>query len=234
MKNIVVTGGTKGIGEAIVRDLCKEGHRVFSVYSSDDAAAEKQKQQLKEYHLDVIKADVSDNETVKKLASTIEAECRIIDVLINNAGIAKFKSYQEITYEDWLHTLQVNLTSTFIVTQAFLPLLMAAEKAKIINISSVAAFNGGVVGPDYTASKAGQLGLTRYYARELADKNITVNTIAPALVKTDMLKKDLDPDMMPVKRFGESEEISQAVLFLMNNDYTTGQTIHVNGGLYFT
>ena len=234
MKNIVVTGGTKGIGEAIVRDLCKEGHRVFSIYRSDEAAAEKQKSELADYNLKVVKADVSDYETVNQLASDIESDCKMVDVLINNAAIAKFKSYKDITYQDWLDTIQVNLTSTFIVTQAFLPLLMAAEKAKIINISSVAAFNGGVVGPDYTASKAGQLGLTRYYAREPADKNITVNTIAPALVKTDMLKKDLDPNMMPVKRFGESEEISQAVLFLMNNDYTTGQTIHVNGGLYFT
>ena len=234
MKNIVVTGGTKGIGAAIVKDLCREGHRVFSIYGSDDAAAEKQRKVLADYPLRIMKADVSDYEAVKKLAGDIEADCKTVDVLINNAGIAKHKSYKEITYQDWLDTLQVNLTSTFIMTQAFLPLLAAAGKARIINISSVAAFNGGVVGPDYAASKAGQLGLTRYYARELAASGITVNTIAPALIKTDMLKKDLDPDIMPVKRFGEPEEMCQAVRFLMNSDYTTGQTIHVNGGLFFT
>jgi len=101
-------------------------------------------------------------------------------------------------------------------------------------MSSIAAFNGGMVGPHYAASKAGQIGLTHYYARTLASLNITVNSIAPALIETDMIKGPIDFNVIPLKRLGKTDDIWSAVKFLIDNDFVTGQTIHVNGGLYFS
>ena len=160
MKNIIVTGGTKGIGASIVKNLCSEGYNVFSIYNSNDKAANEQKKELEEFSLHTYKADISNYDEVEKMVKDIKSKYRNVDILINNAGISQYKTHEDITYEDWLETIQINLTSTFIVTQAFLPLLIASEKAKIINMSSIAAFNGGMVGPHYAASKAGQIGLT--------------------------------------------------------------------------
>ncbi|MDF1613288.1 SDR family NAD(P)-dependent oxidoreductase, partial [Stygiobacter electus] len=234
MKNIVVTGGTKGIGATIVKNLCSEGYNVFSIYKSNENAANEQKKELKGFSLHTYKADISNYDEVEKMVKDIKSKYRNVDILINNAGIAQYKTYEDITYKDWLETIQINLTSTFIVTQAFLPLLIASEKAKIINMSSIAAFNGGMVGPHYAASKAGQIGLTHYYAKALAALNIMVNSIAPALIETDMTKGKINAEKIPLMRSGKTDDIWTAVKFLIDNDFITGQTLHINGGLFFS
>ena len=143
---------------------------------------------------------------------------------------------EEITERDWDDLIDTNLKSCFMVTQAALPNMRAQHWGRIVNISSVAAHVGGVVGPHYAASKAGMLGLTHYYANALVKEGITANAISPALIDTDMVRSNLNakPDRIPVGRFGESDEVAEVVVMLSRNAYITGQTIHVNGGWFMT
>jgi 3-oxoacyl-[acyl-carrier protein] reductase len=143
---------------------------------------------------------------------------------------------EEITERDWDEILTVNLKSVFLVTQRVLPAMRAANFGRIINLSSVAAQVGGVVGPHYAASKAGMIGITHSYASLLAKEGITANAIAPALIDTDMVRANLRArkDIIPVGRFGESEEVASVAVMLASNAYITGQTINVNGGWYMS
>ncbi|HKA00169.1 MAG TPA: SDR family oxidoreductase, partial [Candidatus Solibacter sp.] len=149
-------------------------------------------------------------------------------------GIARPQPIAEITERDWDEIIAGNLKSCFLVTQAVLSGMRARKWGRIINISSVAAQVGGVVGPHYAASKAGMHGLTHYYAAHLASEGITVNTIAPALIATDMVaaNPNATPARIPVGRFGDVDEVAQAAVLLATNGYITGQTINVNGGWY--
>ena len=153
-----------------------------------------------------------------------------------HAGITRPQPLTEISEQDWDEVLAVNLKSVFLVTQAVLPGMRAARWGRIINLSSVAAQLGGVVGPHYAASKAGILGLTHSYAHLLAKEGITVNAIAPALIETDMVSGNPNarPDLIPVSRFGSVDEVAQVAVMLAENGYITGQTINVNGGWYMS
>ena len=146
------------------------------------------------------------------------------------------KPLEEIGPADWDHTLRVNLASAFYVTQAALPGMRARRWGRIIMISSVAAQNGGVVGPHYAASKAGMIGLAHSYASMLAKEGITANTICPALIETDMVRQNLSasPSLIPVGRFGQSAEVADVAVVLATNGYITGQTFNVNGGWYMS
>jgi 3-oxoacyl-[acyl-carrier protein] reductase len=161
---------------------------------------------------------------------------RTIDVLVNNAGIARPQRFEQISEGDWDDLIDVNLKSCFLPTQPFLPAMRARQWGRIINISSVAAPTGGVVGPHYAASKAGILGLTRFYASRLAKEGITVNAIAPALIETEMVRANpnASPERIPIGRFGTVEETASVAVMIAGNTYLTGQTIHVNGGWYMT
>ena len=141
-----------------------------------------------------------------------------------------------IRESDWDEILDQNLKSCFLVTQAVLPAMRRARWGRIINISSVAAQTGGVVGPHYAASKAGMHGLTHFYASRLAKEGITVNAVAPALIRTEMVaaNPNAKPDLIPVGRFGEPAEVADAAVMLVRNGYITGQTINVNGGWYLS
>ena len=154
--------------------------------------------------------------------------------MVNNAGIAGPRRLEDLTEDDWDRTIAVNLKSCFLATQAALPGMRARRWGRIINLSSVAAQTGGVVGPHYAASKAGMLGLTRSYAQRLAKEGVTVNAIAPALVETEMVTSNpnASPDRIPVGRYGLPVEVAQAAVMLALNGYITGQTINVNGGWY--
>ena len=167
-----------------------------------------------------------------------EAEAALgpITILINNAGIARTQGLDEVTEADWDEVVDVNLKSAFFVSQAVLPAMRAARWGRIINISSTAAHVGGVVGPHYAASKAGLIGLTHFFASRLGRDGITVNAIAPALVRTEMLIQDLkvSAEHIPVGRFGAPTEVASIMLSLVQNPYVTGQTISVNGGVYMT
>ena len=183
-----------------------------------------------------IQADVSIRDEVERLVETVKRELGPAEVLVNNAGITRPQPAGEITEQDWDEVLDTNLKSVFLVTQAVLPAMRQAGWGRIVNLSSVAAQTGGVVGPHYAASKAGILGLTRSYANLLSHDGITVNSVAPALIETDMVHAipGARPALIPVGRFGTVEEVADVVLMLVRNGYITGQTINVNGGWYMS
>jgi len=235
-KVALVTGASRGIGRAIAVALARAGADVavnyrFREQDANQACADVEKLGRKAV---VVAADVSVAAEVARLVETVEAELGPVGVLVNNAGVTWPQPIDAITERDWDEILAVNLKSMFLVTQAVLPKMRAARWGRIINLSSVAAQLGGVVGPHYAASKAGVLGLTHSYAHLLAKEGITVNAIAPALVETEMVTSNPNatPDLIPVGRFGTVEETADVAVMLARNGYITGQTINVNGGWY--
>jgi 3-oxoacyl-[acyl-carrier protein] reductase len=237
-KVALITGASRGLGRAIALALAGAGADVAINFVSHQAEADSVAGQVRQSGRRgaTFQADVSLASEVERLFSAVEAQLGAVDILVNNAGIANSRRIEEITESDWDHTLAVNLKSCFLVTQAALPGMRRRQWGRIMNMSSVAAQTGGVIGPDYAASKAGMLGLTRFYAQRLVKEGITVNAIAPALIETDMVTKNLNarPDLIPVGRFGRPEEVAQVALMLATNGYITGQTINVNGGWHLT
>ena len=183
-----------------------------------------------------LEADLVRREDIYRLAEDCSARVGPVDILVNNAGIIRPQAIADITPGDWDEVLAANLTSAFLLTQAMLPGMRERGWGRIINMSSVAAQLGGVVGPHYAASKAGLHGLTHAYAKLLAQEGITVNTIAPALIETEMVTSNPNatPALLPVGRFGRVEEVADVVVLLVGNAYITGQTINVNGGWYMS
>jgi 3-oxoacyl-[acyl-carrier protein] reductase len=237
-KVALVTGSSRGIGRAIALALAAEGADVainFVERSTEAQAAELEIRKLGR-RCASIQADVSIASDVRRLVKSAEDLLGPIDILVNNAGIARPQPIEEIREEDWDQVIAVNLKSCFLVTQAALPAMRARKWGRIVNLSSVAAQVGGIVGPHYAASKAGMLGLTRFYAQKLAAEGITANAIAPALIDTEMVRANLNarPDRIPVGRYGTSEEVAEVAVMLAKNGYMTGQTIHINGGWFMT
>lgn len=234
----LVTGSSRGIGEAIALALAEAGAAVAVNYKSRAADADAVRDRIRALgrRSIAIAADVSVAAHVQRLVTEVHAGLGPIDILVNNAGIARSQKLDEITEADWDEIIDGNLKSCFLVTQAVLPDMRGRRFGRIINLSSVAAQIGGVISPQYAASKAGMLGMTRYYARHLAREGITVNAIAPALIETDMVTSNpnLRPDLIPVGRFGSVDEVSDVAVMLAGNGYITGQTINVNGGWFPT
>jgi len=235
----LVTGSSRGIGRAIAIALARAGCDVAVNGRSPSADLDSAAAAISEIapRSIAVAADVSRAAEAERLVAAVEEQLGRIDVLVNNAGIAPVRTLDAITLADWELTIATNLTSVFLVTRAALPGMRSRRFGRIINLSSGAAQVGGVVGPHYAASKAGVLGLTRGYAALLAAEGITVNAIAPALIETDMLSKGdlrVRPERIPVGRFGTVEEVAQVATMLAANTYVTGQTIHLNGGLYLT
>jgi 3-oxoacyl-[acyl-carrier protein] reductase len=232
----LVTGASRGIGEAIALALAGAGAAVAVNYKSRAADAEAVRDRIRALgrRSIAIAADVSLAADVQRLVDEVRTGLGPIDILVNNAGIARAQKLDEITEADWDQIIDGNLKSCFLVTQAVLPDMRSRRFGRIINLSSVAAQIGGVISPQYAASKAGMLGMTRYYARHLAREGITVNAIAPALIETDMVTSNPNarPDLIPVGRFGSVDEVSDVALMLAGNGYITGQTINVNGGWF--
>jgi 3-oxoacyl-[acyl-carrier protein] reductase len=234
----LVTGASRGIGKSIALALAAEGADVAVNYRKQSAAAESVAEAIQKLgrRCITIQADAAESAEVEKLFATIESELGTVDILVNNAGIASQLSPAQVTEADWQETIRVNLTSVFLVTQRALPNMRAKKWGRIINLSSVAAQYGGIVGPHYSASKAGILGLTRSYATFLAKEGITVNAIAPALIETDMIAglPALSPDRLPVGFLGSVEECARIAVLLAQSNFITGQTLNPNGGVYFT
>lgn len=237
-KVALVTGGGRGIGAAVSLALVKAGCTVAVNYRTRRDEAENICSEIRAIggRARAFEADVSESGCVKQMISTIESELGAVSILVNNAGISRPQKLEQITEADWDELIGVNLKSAFLVTQAVLPKMRSAHWGRIVNISSVAAQVGGVVGPHYAASKAGMIGLTHSYAHLLAGEGITVNAVAPALIETEMVASNPNakPDLIPVGRFGNVEEVAEVVLMLVANGYITGQTMNVNGGWYMT
>jgi len=237
-KLALVTGGSRGIGAAVALALAGAGADVvvnFRARAEDAGQVCAEIRKLGRRTL-AIQADVSQSEQVRKMVTQIERELGAVNILVNNAGMARQIKLDDIAEADWDEHISVNLKSAFLVTQAVVPQMRAQRWGRIINISSVAAQTGGLVGPHYAASKAGMLGLTHSYAALLAKEGITANTVCPALVETDMLRANprATASVIPMGRFGLVEEVASVVVMLAENAFLTGQSVNPNGGWYFS
>lgn len=232
----LVTGGSRGIGAAIAAALAEAGAAVAVNYRERAGDADAVVAKIKETggRAIAVAADVSQAGSVARMVEHVTSVLGPIDILINNAGMAIVRGIDDLTESDFDQTIAVNLKSAFLCTQAVLPAMRAKKWGRIVNISSGAARGAGAIGVHYNASKAGMEGLTRGYAARLVKEGITVNAVAPSLIETDMMRGR--PDLarnIPLGRLGHPHEVAQAVLMVLGNDYMTGQTIILNGGMAF-
>ncbi len=234
-KVIVVTGGTRGIGKAIVYELAKKDVHIILNYKSSDEKAKLIKEDLGN-KVEVFKADISKREEVRNLIKFSLDKFGKIDVLINNAGIAQEKMFIDITEEDWNNMLQTNLTSAFYTIQEVLPNMIHNKSGCIINISSIWGITGASCEVHYSVSKAGIDALTKSLAKELGPSNIRVNSVAPGIIETDMTNDYTEEELeeikskIPLEKIGKPEDIAKCVYWLVDDNYTTGQIISPNGG----
>ncbi len=236
----LVTGGSRGIGRAIALALAEAGAKVAVNYREQGGKAEAVAEAIRKSGgcAAAFGADVSLGTAVQSMVHDVEERLGPVDILVNNAGIAAARGLDDITEEHFDRTIAVNLKSAFLCTQAVLPGMRARRWGRIVNISSVGARVGASsASVAYGATKAGLEGLTRAYALRLAPEGVTVNAVAPGLIDTDMGQPLIEAGVtarIPVGRPGRGDEIAQAVMMLMGNDYITGQTIAVNGGVLFS
>lgn len=236
-KLAIVTGASRGIGKACAIELAKAGYDIAVNYAGNVDAANKTVEELKALGVDAaaFKFDVSNKEEAAKGVDEILAKFGRIDVLVNNAGITRDGLFMRMSPENWDAVINTNLSSAFYVTQPVVKVMMKQRSGAIVNMSSVVGVSGNAGQANYSAAKAGLIGLTKTLAKELGSRNIRVNAIAPGFINTDMTK-DLDTskftDFIPLKRLGEPEDIAKAVKFLaVDSDYITGQVLEVDGGL---
>ncbi len=233
--NVLITGGSRGIGKACVEAFCRQGDRVVFLYRSDADAAERLAQRTGAL---AIRADVSDPDAVNRAVDTAIAAHGHIDVLVNNAGIAQSKLFCELSDRDWRRMLDTNLSGAFYVSRAVTPCMIRRQSGAIVNIGSMWGKVGASCEVHYSAAKAGLRGLTMALAKELGPSHIRVNCIEPGVIRTDM-NAALDAntlralaDETPLCRIGEPSEVAQAVLFLSSGaaSFITGQILGVDGG----
>jgi 3-oxoacyl-[acyl-carrier protein] reductase len=232
----LVTGGSRGIGRAIAISLADAGAAVAVNYLQKQPEAMQVVDAIRSGggRAMVVGADVSQAVAVRDMVAAVERELGPIDVLVNNAGIGLVRTIDDLTEEDFDRTIAVNLKSVFLCTQAVMPGMRARKWGRIVNISSGAARGAGGVGPHYNASKAGLEGMTRGYAARLVKDGITVNAVAPSLIATDMVGAVASSaSRIPLGRFGTPEECAQIVMMLVGNEYMTGQTVALSGGMSF-
>ena len=238
-KVAVITGGTRGIGRAIVFELIQNGAKVVFTYLKSDESAGIILDEIKELKGDAeaIKADVRLFEEAKKTVEETINKFGKVDILVNNAGITKDKSLMTMEPAEWADVINTNLTGYFNMAKACIVTMLKQKSGIIINISSIAGVVGLPRQANYSSAKAGELGLTKSLAKEVASYGIRVNAIAPGFIETDMTKdlkqKDDLIKMIPFGRFGKPEEIAKVVTFLASDKsgYITGQVLKVDGGL---
>lgn len=243
MKTVIVTGGSRGIGKAIVYAFANAGYNVILNYNQSEQSAKNIVEDLKECKgiVEMFKADVSRREDVDAMIEYVNKEFGGIDVVVNNAGISHVGLFDEISEEEFRRVMDVNLMGVFNVTQAALKECMLSKKnGTIINVSSIWGITGSSCEVAYSASKAGVIGLTKGLAKELAPSNITVNAIAPGAIATDMIYKEYSEEEInniekdiPMGRLGTPIEIANLALYLASDNarYITGQVISPNGGM---
>jgi 3-oxoacyl-[acyl-carrier protein] reductase len=230
----LVTGASRGIGAAIA--LAEAGAAVAVNYRERAGDADAVVTKIKDGggRAIAVAADVSQAASVASMVERAASELGAVDILVNNAGIAIVRGVDDLTESDFDRTIAVNLKSAFLCIQAVLPGMRARKWGRIVNVSSGAARGGGAIGVHYNASKAGMEGLTRGYAARLVKEGITVNAVAPSLIETDMMRGRPElAQRIPLGRFGAPEEVANAALMVLGNDYMTGQTITLNGGMAF-
>jgi acetoacetyl-CoA reductase len=240
-KVAIVTGGSRGIGEAISKELAKCGVRIVINYNVRNEVADRVVAEIKEMGGDAyaVQADVSNSKEAAHLVQEAVNHFGRLDILINNAGITRDSTFKKLSEEDWRKVIDVNLNSVYNTTSAALPHLLESDAGRIINISSIIGQSGGFGQTNYAAAKAGLIGYTKSLALELAKSNITVNAICPGFIGTEMVQaipeKVLDSIIakVPQKRLGRPEEIGRGVVYLCGDGaYITGQQLNINGGLY--
>lgn len=236
--NIIVTGGSRGIGKCLVENLARDGYNVLLNYNKSEKQALKIQRDLQEegYLVEVFKADVSKRKDVKSMVDFAIEKFGNIDVLINNAGIAKLQMFQDVTDDDWEEIINTNLKSAFYMSQAVLPTMIHKKSGLIINISSIWGQVGASCETVYSISKAGLDAMTKSLAKELGPSNIRVNSIAPGVIDTSMnsmldehIKNEIRNET-PLGKIGRPIDIYKCVKWLIEDEFTTGQVIPVNGG----
>ena len=236
-KVALITGASRGIGKACAIELAKAGYDIAVNYAGNVEAANKTIEELKALGVDAqaFKFDVSNQEEAAKGVEEVLAKFARIDVLVNNAGITRDGLFMRMSAENWDAVINTNLSSAFYVSQPVVKIMMKQRSGSIVNMSSVVGVSGNAGQANYSAAKAGLIGLTKTLAKELGSRGIRVNAVAPGFINTDMTK-DLDTskflDFIPLKRLGEVEDIAKTVKFLAaDSDYITGQVIEVDGGV---
>ena len=240
MKNRValVTGGMGGLGTAICQALAKEGARVIAVYNKHLSDIWQKKQQALGFDFSIFQCDVTDFEATKKMIAQLNDEMGPIEILVNNAGIAQDARLQNMSYEQWTAVIHTNLNSLFTITKPVIDGMLGNKFGRIINISSINGQKGQFGQSNYSAAKAGVHGFTKALAQELATKGITVNTLSPGYIATEMVLavpekiRDAIVAQIPVGRLGLPEEIARCIVFLASEEagYITGSNLSVNGG----
>ncbi|TLW67791.1 3-oxoacyl-[acyl-carrier-protein] reductase [Staphylococcus aureus] len=241
-KSALVTGASRGIGRSIALQLAEEGYNVAVNYAGSKEKAEAVVEEIKAKGVDsfAIQANVADADEVKAMIKEVVSQFGSLDVLVNNAGITRDNLLMRMKEQEWDNVIDTNLKGVFNCIQKATPQMLRQRSGAIINLSSVVGAVGNPGQANYVATKAGVIGLTKSAARELASRGITVNAVAPGFIVSDMtdaLSDELKEQMLtqiPLARFGQDTDIANTVAFLASDKakYITGQTIHVNGGMY--
>lgn len=237
-KVVIVTGASRGIGREIAKQLARNNIAVVANYHQSEKEAKELKEELEKENkvIDIVKADISKREGAKKLVQFALQKYNKIDVLINNAGISEYKLFTDETDEDWKRIMDTNLYSAFAVSQEVIPNMIHHKEGCIINISSIWGVTGASLEVLYSTSKAGLNGMTKALAKELGPSNIRVNAIAPGIIDTGMNDKFSKEELVEIKeeiplgRIGKTEDVAKFVKWLIEDNYTTGQIISINGG----
>lgn len=241
-KVAIVTGASRGIGREIAKQLARNKIKVIANYNHSEKEAYELKKELEEENIviDIVKADISKRTEANQLVKFTLEKYNKIDILINNAGISEYKIFTDETDEDWNRIINTNLYSAFVMSQEVIPSMVHYKNGCIINISSIWGMVGASLEVLYSISKAGINGMTKALAKELGPSNIRVNAIAPGAIDTDMnadLSKEelrqLEEDT-PLGRIGTPEDIAKCVKWLIEDTFTTGQIISINGGWVIT
>ena len=240
-KCAVITGASRGIGKAIALKLASLGANLVLNYRSSEQEALEVEKQVKDMGVDAIsiKGDISKLEDVETLVSTAKEKFGAIDIMVNNAGITKDTLILRMKEEDFDTVIDVNLKGVFNCLKTITPVMVRQKYGKIINLSSVVGISGNAGQVNYSASKAGVIGMTKSLAKEVGSRGINVNAVAPGFIETDMTDvlgdkyKDEIKKNIPLKKLGKPEDVANVVAFLAseNSDYITGQVIHVDGGM---
>ena len=242
-KVCIITGSSRGIGKGIATAFAKEGANiVISFRSQEDAAKETAEEIVEKYdaEVEIVKADVSKEEEVVEIVERTRKRFGTVDILVNNAGVHKDSVVWKMDKNVWEEVISTNLTGVFLCTKHVVPIMREKSWGRIVNISSVAGQIGLFGASNYSASKSGLFGFTKTVAREVANRNITVNCVAFGYVETGMnlrLPEEIRQKVLqeiPMRRFGKVEEVSGPIVFLCTDEaaYITGQIIHINGGYY--